>query len=258
MQHKRPLQLLCGIVLLGCLGNAIFLATPRPVCQACLFDGGAASVASNSAKPGESGAVIEGRVIYEADPKRRWRYGRYYIKDRKKGELAEAVVGLRGKPLKDFPAPTENQTWNMDQKDVRFTPETLAIRAGDRVKFTNSDRQVHNINTNSPLVRFDRTISGDQEAVQTFDRAGGVKRPILLGCKLHSAMRAWIFVFDHPYFELTGADGSFRFEDVPPGEYRLEMSHPAGGLQRTRSITVKPGERKRLEIRVSPEHRVES
>ncbi len=261
MPQKRALLIVSGIAIFGCLTGTLFFPDSPRACVVCLADEAetkATGSNDNSSDKQPATAVIEGRVIYDADPKRRWRYSRYYINDRKKGELSEAVVGLRGKTLKNLPAPAKNKTWEMDQKNVRFTPETLAIRTGDRVKFTNSDKQVHNINTKSPLVRFDRTISSDQEAVETFQRAGGVKRPIVLGCKLHSAMQAWIYVFDHPFFQLTESDGKFRFENVPAGEYRVEMAHPAGGLQRTQRVKVKPGEHLELEIRVSPDHLVKS
>ena len=40
---------------------------------------------------GLCGGAIEGVVTYHADAKRPWRYSRYYIKQAKTGELAEAV-----------------------------------------------------------------------------------------------------------------------------------------------------------------------
>ena len=43
--------------------------------------------------------TIEGVVTYRADPQRPWRYARYYVKQAKTGELAEAVVAIRGKGL---------------------------------------------------------------------------------------------------------------------------------------------------------------
>ena len=88
---------------------------------------------------------IEGRVLYKADPKRRWRYSRYYIKNRKTGELAEAVVVVTGASLKNHFPPQKEKTAIVDQKDFRFIPETVAIRAGDRVKFLNSDGATHNV-----------------------------------------------------------------------------------------------------------------
>jgi hypothetical protein len=60
-------------------------------------------------------------------------------------------------------------------------------------------------------------------------------------------------VFDHPWFHLTGADGTFRLDDVPPGEYRLDVAHPAGDLQASRTITVKAGESVVIEVALSPD-----
>lgn len=246
------------ILALGCAADSIFSRGERGRCEYCLLDRPTVSTAAAAESVQEGTATIEGRVIYEADKKRRWRFGRYYIRDRKKGYLAEAVVALNDSSLKDYAAPQQVDTRRIDQKDTRFVPETIAIRVGDRVTFTNSDPQVHNINSQSPLARFDETIGGGQQAEYTFQRAGGTRRPVVLGCKLHSAMQAWVFVFDHPFFQQTGADGKFRLENIPPGKYRLEMAHAAGSLRRSQTITVKSGDRLQVDIRVSPDHKLES
>lgn len=209
-----------------------------------------------SVKPNEKPAtgIIEGVVIYEADPKRRWRYGRYYIKDRKKGFLAEAVVALRGPALKQKARDAAaGATWNVDQENFRFVPETCAIRAGDTVKFSNSDPETHNVNSTSGLDQFNVNIGNGQEHSQTFRHAGGIRRPVRLGCVLHSGMRCWIFVFAHPYYQLTKADGRFRLEDVPAGRYELAMAHPAGELSWSEKVDVTAGQTVRVEIRVSPD-----
>ena len=67
-------------------------------------------------------------------------------------KLAEAVVALAGPALKRLPPTRPPAVITIDQKEMRFVPETVAIRAGDRVRFTNSDAQTHNI--------FARTIRG--------------------------------------------------------------------------------------------------
>jgi hypothetical protein len=71
-------------------------------------------------------------------------------------------------------------------------------------------------------------------------------------------MRAWIFVFDHPYFQVTAADGRFRLEGVPPGEYTLEMAHAAGELRCRQTVDVRPGEMARLDFVVSPDDKVDA
>ena len=47
------------------------------------------------------------------------------------------------------------------------------------------------------------------------------RRPIAVACDIHSWMKAWIMVFDHPFFAVTGPDGSFEIKGVPAGEQHL-------------------------------------
>ena len=45
--------------------------------------------------------------------------------------------------------------------------------------------------------------------------------PITVSCTIHPWMRAWIRVFDHPYYAVTDDNGHFEIKDAPAGEYRL-------------------------------------
>jgi hypothetical protein len=65
-------------------------------------------------------------------------------------------------------------------------------------------------------------------------------------------MRAWIFVFDHPFYQVTQVDGRYRLTDVPPGEYDLEMVHPAGGFRWRQKVRITAGETTQVDIPVSP------
>ena len=210
------------------------------------------AVAQRAARTG----TVEGRVIYKTDRKRSWRYARYYVKDRRKGFLAEAVVCLKGKSLKKLARPTRSKTTVINQKNLRFVPETIAIRAGDRVKFTNSDPSTHNVSSQGTLHPFDVTMPFGGSATERFNRAGGSRRPIVLGCKFHSQMQAWIYVFDHPFFTVTAADGRYRFTGVPPGTYRIEIMHSAGGLRTSRLVVVRAGQTTTIDLTVSPDNRI--
>lgn len=212
-----------------------------------------------SAEPADakSGGAVEGAVVYRADAKRPWRYGRYYIADRKTGRLAEAVVALRPVERKRFPAAETPAVAVMDQKDFRFVPETLAIRAGDKVKFLNSDPHVHNVRTTDDVAPLNVNMPPGTDYLHTFLRPGGVKRPMRITCTFHSTMKAWVYVFDNPFFQVTKADGAFKLENVPPGEYHLEMVHPAGGLAWSKQITIEAGRTQHLDIEVSPDNLTE-
>jgi len=40
---------------------------------------------------------------------------------------------------------------------------------------------------------------------------------IVVSCDVHKWMEAYIWAFDHPYFAITGADGSFEIKNAPYG-----------------------------------------
>jgi plastocyanin len=198
-----------------------------------------------------STGAVEGVVTYAADAQRPWRLGRYYVK---KGALAEAVVALAGGDLKAAPAATPS-TVVIDQKNYQFNPEAVAIRTGDRIRFTNSDEAVHNVRAVTLDYGFNESMAPGGENLQTFKVATGIEHPLKIGCVYHGAMRAWVFIFDHPRFKVTAADGAFRWEGLPPGTYTIDVAHPAGELRGSVSVTIKAGETAKAELRLSPDHR---
>jgi plastocyanin len=210
---------------------------------------------SRRASVGTALGTVEGTVLYRNDRRHAWRLARFYVKSPRGGELTEAVVALNAPSLRRSPPPGNVGIATVDQREMRFVPETLAIRTGDRVRFTNSDAQTHNISLNDPRLRFSDTIAKGQEAVESFPSASGIRRPFALGCAFHSQMQGWIYVFDHPFFQITGADGRFRLANVPPGDYRLDVAQAAGELHASRLIQVKPNQVVKIDISLTPADR---
>jgi len=68
-------------------------------------------------------------------------------------------------------------------------------------------------------------------------------------------MRSWIYVFNHPYYQVTKTDGRFHLKQVPEGEYTLKMAHPAGQLRWRQSIKVEAGKLTQVDILVSPDNK---
>ncbi|HEX4072018.1 MAG TPA: carboxypeptidase regulatory-like domain-containing protein, partial [Planctomycetaceae bacterium] len=201
---------------------------------------------------------VEGTVFYRNDRRHAWRLARYYVKTPKTGELAEAVVALAAPSLGSAGGVHQRALVTVDQKEMRFMPETIAIRVGDRVRFTNSDPQTHNISLTDPRLQFSDTIATGQTAVEPFARPSGIRRPFALSCKFHSPMQGWIYVFDHPFFQMTQVDGRFRLESVPPGDYRLDVAQPAGQLHASRPVHLKADQTTRIEIILTPADRSEA
>ena len=188
------------------------------------------------AKPGTGS--VSGTITYKPDKSKPWRYSRYFIKKSKTGELAETVVALRSSSLRGTKRAGKPKTALVDQQLFQFTPQTVAIQVKDSIRFLNSDATTHNVRASSPIATFNENMSPDFDYTHQFDRAGGIATPIQIGCVFHGGMQAWIFVFDHPYFAVTGEDGQYSFENVPPGRYRLDVYHVLGRLRTSKSIEV--------------------
>ena len=53
-------------------------------------------------------------------------------------------------------------------------------------------------------------------------------------------MKSYVGVLKHPFFAVSGEDGSFTIKGVPPGKYTVVAWHEGGanGTEKTMQITV--------------------
>jgi hypothetical protein len=58
-------------------------------------------------------------------------------------------------------------------------------------------------------------------------------------------MSAFVGVVDNPFYAVTGADGGFSLNGLPPGTYTIEAVHEKLGRQ-TQSVTIGAKETKDL------------
>ena len=59
-------------------------------------------------------------------------------------------------------------------------------------------------------------------------------------CDVHPWMAAYVGVVEHPFFAVSGEDGSFSIDGLPAGDYVLEAWHEEFGTQ-TMSVSVGAG-----------------
>jgi plastocyanin len=148
-------------------------------------------------------------------------------------DLRRSVVYLESAPSLAFPD-IEPQRATLDQRNETFVPRVLAITVGTTVDFPNSDRVYHNVFSLSGPRRFDlgRYAAGRSRS-ERFDRPGIVR----VFCEIHSHMSAFILVFNHRFFSVTGPDGRYQIARVPPGRYTL-VAWNEGSIRESRPIVV--------------------
>jgi plastocyanin len=135
------------------------------------------------------------------------------------GGIRSAVVWL-DKPPATVGAEALPSTLSMDQKECVFTPRVVVVPAGGKVDFLNSDRLLHNLHaTPTANPPFNRT----QPKGRTISISFSHPEVIRVSCDLHSWMRAWVVVAEHPFYALTNGAGEFELRGLPPGRYTLKV-----------------------------------
>jgi caa(3)-type oxidase subunit IV len=116
-----------------------------------------------------------------------------------------------------------------DQRGCIYRPHVVGVRSGQKLVIKNSDPTLHNINisakSNKGMNQGQPPGASPIEVV--FKKA---ELPIRVKCDVHPWMNATVGVFDHPYFQVTGPDGSFSFPDkIKPGTYKITAWHEKSG-----------------------------
>lgn len=126
----------------------------------------------------------------------------------------------------------------LDQRGCIFVPHVLGVMAGQPLRVLDSDPTTHNVQT---ISRANRSHNQSQQpgAAPIIWRFNHPEIMIKLKCNVHPWMEAYVGVVDNPYYAVTGKNGAFSLEGVPPGQYILEAWTATFGTQE-KEVTVPP------------------
>jgi plastocyanin len=152
----------------------------------------------------------------------------------KNGTLKNVLIYVKeGLGSKKFEPPASKVLF--DQKGCQYSPHVLGIQTGQELEVRNSDPTLHNVHSlskeNSQFNVAQPKVG--MKLVKKFDKPETFK----VKCEVHTWMGAYIGVFAHPFFAVTGDDGSFSLKKLPAGDYTIEAWHEKYGTQ-TMKVTV--------------------
>lgn len=153
----------------------------------------------------------------------------------KDGRLENAFVYIK-EGLADYAFAPPADEVVIDQVGCVYRPLVVGVQVGQPLTFVNSDTVLHNVHT-LPQENRGANFSMPTRGMRTSKKFGEPEVMIRTKCDVHPWMRAYIGVVAHPHFAVTGPDGAFRFQGVPPGEYVVELWHETLGTQ-TQKIAV--------------------
>jgi plastocyanin len=154
------------------------------------------------------------------------------------GALANVVVTLVGQGGKSSAASAAPAV--LDQKNCEYAPMIFAVQAGQKITVKNSDPVMHNVHS------MPKEGTGNKEDNKAQMPGGGdltfafssPEEFLKFQCEVHNWMFSWVTVCDSPYFAVSGADGTFKIANVPPGKYTVQVSHRKAG-KATQEVEVK-------------------
>ena len=97
----------------------------------------------------------------------------------------------------------------------------FGVQTGQNLKILNSDPLLHNIHALPKINRsfnFGMPKQGDVRE-RSFKKAEVM---VKIKCDVHPWMSAYCGVVDHPFFSVSGDDGTFTLKNLPAGEYVIE------------------------------------
>ena len=202
----------------------------------------------NAIKAGQVG-TISGRTLFKGEPPppkelrvtlNKKTCGHTYQSESllvsEKGGIQNVVVSLLRIP-KGLPRKTDDKPIQIDQQKCIFIPHVLLVPAGVEFEVLNSDPVLHSFHTigaHNKELNIIQTKTKRRRLPVTFPEPDTIK----VICDVHSWMKAWIIVTNHPYYALTDADGQFRLKNVPEGSYRIKAWHEELGTLPVQKVVV--------------------
>jgi plastocyanin len=166
------------------------------------------------------------------------------------GRLANVFVTIsRGLEKVELPAAPAEPA-HLDQDGCVYVPHVLGMRTGQKLAVKNGDAVTHNVNVReSKNQTFNQVQAAGSPEVDWEPKKREIG--VSFACDLHPWMKAWVCVEEHPFWAVTGNDGAFSLQGLPPGKYTIEAWHEKYKTV-TKKVTLAAGGQVDLELAFKP------
>lgn len=154
------------------------------------------------------------------------------------------LVGVASGPRDDAPRRVK-----LTLDGCRLEPRVQRVAVGSTVLVNGRDAMMSRLQFTAAGETRSRTTVLLSDVGQIVPTSDATSAPALVQVTddMHPWVRAWLVVAPHPYVAVTGADGEFHFDNVPPGRYTLVAWHERLGVKQTK-VRVEAAVQTRLEV----------
>lgn len=148
-----------------------------------------------------------------------------------------------------WPLPTVPAVIN--QKGCHYEPHILGVMVGQPILIKNSDATSHNIHAvpDKAIGNKEFNKSQTQQGQEFTEKFDYPEIMVDIKCDVHPWMSAKCGVMEHPFFAVSGDDGTFTIQGLPPGTYTVKTWAEYAGLSgQEQTVTVGTGETKEIEF----------
>jgi hypothetical protein len=128
----------------------------------------------------------------------------------------------------------------LNQTACRYEPHVFGIRAGQTLEIVNSDPTLHNVHA-LPASQPEFNLGMPVQNMRLKKKFEKPEVMVKFKCDVHPWMSAYAGVVAHPFFAVSGPDGTFTLPDLPEGQYVLEAWHENLGVL-SQTVEVRGGE----------------
>ena len=128
-----------------------------------------------------------------------------------------------------FPAKTDPVV--IEQKGCLYSPRVVGLQTGQPLKYVNDDQTLHNVHgmpKDNPQWNFAMPKFVKQKETSDLTKP---EIMVHVKCDVHPWMSGYVGVLPHPFFAVSGKDGTYTIEGLPPGEYTIEAWQEKLGAQ---------------------------
>jgi len=133
------------------------------------------------------------------------------------------------------------ETVRLDQKGCQYIPHVLVVQPNQPLDIYNDDSTSHNIH---PLAKVNAEWNKSQPiGAPPIHAKWESPEFIPVKCNVHPWMHGWHLVLTTSHYAVTGEDGAFRLQGLPPGKYTITAWQEQFGTQ-SQDVTVTGSETK--------------